>query len=253
MYFSTSAILLESETIGENDKRYIFLTKENGKMETTIKGGSKVSSKLRAQLSWPGAFTLYCNKAKNFHLIGAEAIEHLPQSIQWKNWIILNAINELCILFTHGEPQGRFFDFIMETEKKIARAEHTALIPLFLAFLIKSLHFLGFGPHLSSCLSCKKKVTTRTSFVYLDIAGGGIQCENCYKMDITTHKNQKEKEKISVDQFAQSVSLLTKPYNEIKTKNFGASDAKIIFSIIKKYIYWHLGEMKSLKIVETLL
>ncbi|MFA6422250.1 MAG: DNA repair protein RecO [Candidatus Buchananbacteria bacterium] len=81
MTYLTQGIVLRRDNLSDNDRRYVIYTSGFGKINATIKGAKKITSKLNAHLDYFFVSTLMLAKGKSFERIASARIEQRFLSI----------------------------------------------------------------------------------------------------------------------------------------------------------------------------
>lgn len=191
-FIKTLAITLRRTDYKDSSQIITFYTRDYGKIQTLAKGVKrsvkgicggidlltynhivfirKSSPKLNILTEW--------FLRDNFHLLREK------QRKYFSALYILELIRE----FTEDNDRNELlFDLFVNTLREIAnKVEPTVNI---IAFEVQMLALLGYMPEINHCVSCKKKLHTRTMFFFSALEGG-VVCSDC-------GRNIKKKVKIS--------------------------------------------------------
>ena len=107
------------------------------------------------------------------------------------------------VLFTDRDPI--LYDFMVTFLAVVEEADDSDLARLLGAFLFKLVSFVGFRPGLSRCLECDGGIKLPLVF---DLHAGGMVCDD--------HPARPGQRTLSMDQYKELVSYLTRSFREIR-------------------------------------
>jgi len=183
--YSTVGIILCHRDFRESDRVITIFTREYGKLEMMAKGSRKISSKLAGSLE-PFVITeLNVVKGKSLDTITASQIIENFKSIKahYDKLLFANHLVEIVddLIKVHFKEE-RIFKLIEDTFRQLENNGHTEMYQTKMKwfFCWRLLWFLGYGPQLYKCVSCRQTLKEYNN--YFSFLKGGILCEKC-KLD----------------------------------------------------------------------
>ena len=177
-YYSTLAFVLRQEPIKEHDRRYIFFTKEFGKLSLLAPGARKISAKLAGHLEMPALVQIQFTMSRNPRLI--TALEEIPyQEIKKSKKALTVAfwITDLVSgLVLEKQPDSEIWKLLFNAfyflEKNLNKFPETADF-IWIYFNAQFLRVLGFSPFLDGCIECGSTINNK----FFNFERKGIVCQ----------------------------------------------------------------------------
>jgi len=177
-YYSTLAFVLRQEPIKEHDRRYIFFTKEFGKLSLLASGARKINAKLAGHLEIPTLVQIQFTISHNSRLI--TALEEIPylrikkkkKALTIAFWIT-DLVDELVIeKQSDADIWKLLFDIFYFLEKNLNKFPEIADFA-WIYFNAQFLKILGFSPFLDRCIECGSKINNK----FFSFERKGIVCQ----------------------------------------------------------------------------
>jgi len=177
-YYSTLAFVLSQEPIKEHDRRYIFFTKEFGKLSLSAPGARKINAKLAGHLEMPALVQIQFTMSRNPRLI--TALEEIPYQEIKKSKKALSVtfwITDLVSgLVLEKQPDSEIWKLLFNTlyflEKNLNKFSETADF-VWIYFNAQFLRILGFSPFLDGCIECGSTINNK----FFNFERKGIVCQ----------------------------------------------------------------------------
>jgi len=193
-YYSTLAFVLKKEPIKEHDSRYVFFTKEFGKLDLLASGARKINAKLAGHLEIPTFVQIKLTMSHNPRLITAlEEIPYLEIKHNGKAlsiaFLIADLVDELVIdKQSDDDIWGLLFDTFYFLEKNLNKFPEIADFAL-MYFNAQFLKILGFRPILDRCIECGSRINNK----FFSFDRKGVVCEtHCEKNDVSIIDEQRK-------------------------------------------------------------
>jgi len=193
-YYSTLAFVLRQEPIKEHDRRYVFFTKDFGKLSLLAPGARKINAKLAGHLEIPTLVQIQFAMSRNPRLISA--LEEIPyieikkrkKSLAVAFWIT-DLVYELMLeKQLDSEIWRLLFDALYFLEKNLSKfPEITDFIWIY--FNAQFLRILGFSPVLDGCIECGNTINNK----FFNFERKGIVCQMHHQKDDCPISNQQRK------------------------------------------------------------
>jgi DNA repair protein RecO (recombination protein O) len=179
MIHKTECIVLKSFPFMETSVISTLYTRDSGKIAVKALGARRLNSKLGAALDPPSHSSVIISSKEGRELqilreaSVVQSFEDLKQGVKR----LAHASIVLDILY-HFNPTGAvdegLFDLSLAALEALNGCESEAF-PCSMAFLLKAMKILGYGPELYSCVVCKRSI---------DLSGfstsrGGVVCDRC--------------------------------------------------------------------------
>lgn len=177
-YYSTLAFVLKKEPTKEYDSRYVFFTKEFGKLNLLASGARKINAKLAGHLEIPTLVQIQLTMSHNPRLITAlEEIPYLEIKHNGKAlsiaFLIVDLVDELVIdKQSDDDIWELLFDTFYFLEKNLNKFPEITDFAL-MYFNAQFLKILGFQPILDRCIECGSKINNK----FFSFDRKGIVCE----------------------------------------------------------------------------
>jgi recombinational DNA repair protein (RecF pathway) len=150
--YTTQALVLEKEMVGEADVQLSFFTKEYGKIVAKAKSVRKITSRLAGHLE-PGSFCHVRFVEKNYPLV-VDALKYKTIQMQIQDLRILSS------LLVVGHQEDDLWEFLSESDQGTSWGA--------------VLNHLGWGAEHATCSSCNSR---DHSFFYPPQLG--FFCQTC--------------------------------------------------------------------------
>lgn len=184
MDYKYTAIILSSREIGETDRVYSFLTKENGKVRAIGRGTRKPVAKLAGNLEPLSQVEIFLSKSKGLGNISG--VIPLENFVLIKNNI--DALRETLAVFKILEKilqedqieksiYSYLESFLFSIEKSIREEKNIDYQFLKVGLMFKIFEELGYKLEVGRCAECGKKLLPRENF--FDFSRGGVICRSC--------------------------------------------------------------------------
>lgn len=239
----TEGLVIRQTKYDEWDRILTIFTRDNGKVQAIAKGARRPKGGLVAgtQMFSYGNYLLY--PGRNLYQVNqAQVIESFFSlrddlyKLAYATYII-----ELVDAGSVEEYANiKLFDLSIKTLRVLSKMNKDYK-KLLTAFELKYISFIGFRPHLKSCVVCNSKLGTR---VKISNELGGVICEKCLTQGYYGYV-------VDRDIIRKIESLLYIPLDNIEDLGVSNKDIDIIEKIISKYIMSHI-EKKKFKSLEFL-
>ncbi len=247
MIIKTEGFVLKNKKMGEADALLTIFTRKLGKISAVAKGARRPKSQLLSGIQpfCYSEFVLF--KGKNLYQVNSCDSKQIFYSIREDmdrftyGAYILELVEAVII---EGQTNNRLFNLMGKT-LSILTLEEIELQTVVRAFELNLLHYAGFKPQFTACVSCGSKEGKDCR--RFSVSQGGILCRECFNEDMVALK-------ISETTIRLANYLLSKEINEVyklKVNNFLNNELK---GILKKYIMEHINKyhFKSLDIMDKL-
>lgn len=165
-YYSSLAFVLGQEPIKEHDRRYVFYTKEFGKLTLLAPGARKINAKLAGHLEIPALVQIEFTMSHTPRLITAlEEIPYLEIKKRKKAltvaFLITDLVNEF-VLEKQLDPDiwKLLFDIFYFLEKNLNQFPEVVDFA-WLYFNAQFLKIIGLSPFLEGCTECGTKINNK--------------------------------------------------------------------------------------------
>ena len=183
-YYSSSAFVLKKEPIKESDRRYVFFTKDFGKISLLAQGARKIKAKLSGHLEPPVLSQIEFVVGNTSRLLGA--LEEEPYLEIKKDETALAAALEILALTDEMTIENQddkalwklIFDVLFFMEKNGRKYNELTDFSKFY-FNARLLTLMGFKPFLGECSECHK----RTENGFFNFRNKSFFCKNHAKIN----------------------------------------------------------------------
>ncbi len=178
MQIKTQGIVLRQTNFKDSDKILTLFCRENGKINAIAKGARRTKSPFigSTQIFCYSDFVLY--KGRNFYHINQGEVLNSFYSLREDLYKLAYGAYILEIVeagITEGESNEKIFLLVLKTLKTLSLMEE-GFLKLILAFQLKFMSFIGYKPHLKSCVICNNSELDEIKF---SIYHGGVICSRC--------------------------------------------------------------------------
>ncbi len=242
MLYKTRGIVLKEVKFNESDKILTILSRDSGKIQAIAKGARKPKSKIIAasQVFCHSDYVLY--RGKSMYTVNQADIIDSFYSIRedFEKLIYATYIMELTDAgIVKEESNSKIFDLILKTLNVLVSSDD--YMQLIRAFELKFMSFIGYRPHLKSCVNCQSKLNSNMKFSY---NLGGILCSKCFTQD-------RYAKNIDASTLNSMVYLLFSKLDELNDRNINDKTMTNIEQIMRKYILKYIDkkDFKSLRLL----
>lgn len=217
---------------GDNDRILSILTREHGRMDAKARGCRKPTSPL-VQAAQPfvyGEFEIFAGKAKNT-VNGCDIKESffsIREDIE--RFMTGSAMLRLAHdAVQPNQPNERVFLLLYHALSFLAYGQSVPR-DLFLCYLIRYLHAVGFCPAITNCANCGRSIISDTQ-VYFSKNGGAV-CADCARGAAVISKTALEAMRrmlVMEDTQMDRVKLPEYLYQEIRNALFGCTEYALEF------------------------
>lgn len=245
MVLETEGLVLRQTKYDEWDKILTIFTRNNGKIQAIAKGARRPKGSLVAgtQVFSCSDFLLY--RGRNLYQVNQADIIESFFSLRDDLYKLAYAtyIIELVDAGTVEELANvKLFDLSIKTLRVLSKLNKDYK-KLLAAFELKYISFIGFRPHLRSCVVCNSELGSRAKF---SSEQGGTICENC-SSGYYGHV-------VSKEVIRKIEELLYIPLDNIDDLSISLKEIDIIEKLISGYIMNHIEKrnFKSLEFLKSL-
>jgi len=184
MDYNYNAIILGSREIGETDRVYSFLTKENGKVRAIGRGTRKPIAKLAGNLEPLTQVEIFLSKVKglgnisgvipinNFALI-KNNIDALQETLS-----VFKILEKVLLEDQREEKIYQYLEaYLLAVDKAVSEKKNINYQFLKVGLMFKVFEELGYRLEVGRCAGCGKTLVSGEN--YFDFSRGGVVCRNC--------------------------------------------------------------------------
>jgi len=184
MDYKFSAFVLGKKEIGETDRIYSFLTKENGKVRAIGRGTRKAIAKLAGNLETLNQVEVFISKSKGLGNISGVIPVNVFSGI--KNDIIIlketfSVFQILDSLLPEEQMEKKIYEYLESflnlAEENIIKNKEIDFQLLKTGLMLKILEELGYRFEVEKCVECGKKLSSGGN--RFDLSRGGVICQKC--------------------------------------------------------------------------
>lgn len=246
MLIKSQGIVLRQVNFKEADKILTIFSRENGKIKAIAKGAKKTKSHLigSTQVFCYSDFILYSGRSF-YHVNNGEVINSFYSlrndlyKLAYGTYIL--EIVEAAI--TEEESNEKVFLLLLKTLKilSIIEEDYTKLVQ---AFILKFMTFIGYKPHLRSCVVCNNSLMGKIKF---NIAQGGALCSQC-------SGNDRHSEGIDLTTLQAMDKLLYAKLDQLDEVTLSSGTLLNIEKILSRYVLSHIDKksFKSLDFIKSI-
>jgi DNA repair protein RecO (recombination protein O) len=173
------AIVLRKTKLGETDLILTLLAADGRQVRAVAKGARKPRSKLGARVEPFSVLDLLLHTGRNLEIV-AEAETVVTHDALRGDYDRTMAASVVADVLDKGSVEGQaepqLFEMALVTLEVMEEAPVSALEPLVLAFLLKSLAMQGYRPSLERCAACGADLSGPLAF---SVEAGGVLCDRC--------------------------------------------------------------------------
>ncbi|MDY6796477.1 MAG: DNA repair protein RecO [Actinomycetota bacterium] len=177
--YKEEAVVLRAYDLGEADRIISLITAGRGLRRAVAKGLKRTKSKFGGRLEPFTHIQALLYEGRNLDTITQVDVvrSHAPIRDDFAKYVYGAAMLEMVDKSLHENQNiPRLFDALCVSLRTLeGDISNPAL--LLSAFQLKVCALIGYHPHLEECLHCGGAVGE--GGIFMDLAGGGIACENC--------------------------------------------------------------------------
>jgi DNA repair protein RecO (recombination protein O) len=173
------ALVLRKTKLGETDLILTLLAVDGRQVRAVAKGARKSKSRLGARVEPFSVLDLLLHSGRNLEIIAeAETVAtHDALRADYDRTMAASVVVDVLDKGSmEGQTEPQLFEMALVTLDVMESAPVSALEPLVLAFLLKSLAIHGYRPSLDRCAACGGEPEGPLAF---SVDGGGILCGRC--------------------------------------------------------------------------
>jgi DNA repair protein RecO (recombination protein O) len=173
------ALVLRKTKLGETDLILTLLAVDGRQVRAVAKGARKSKSRLGARVEPFSVLDLLLHSGRNLEIIAeAETVAtHDALRADYDRTMAASVVVDVLDKGSmEGQTEPQLFEMALVTLDVMESAPVSALEPLVLAFLLKSLAMHGYRPSLDRCAACGGEPEVPLAF---SVDGGGILCGRC--------------------------------------------------------------------------
>jgi len=178
-------LVLGGIKFGETSKIITLYTKELGKLTLMVKGARNPRRRLASTLQFLShiGVVIYLKEGRGLQFLSQA---HLINPF----WEIKGDLDRFCAASAGAEFVSRLqigqethpdlFVLLMDFLRLVGEVNYQGLKPLLVSFLLQASQLLGYGPSLSRCIHCKRKILDgEEGGLLFSPEGGGVVCRKC--------------------------------------------------------------------------
>lgn len=242
----TEGIVLNEMKYKESSKILNIFTRNLGKITVMAQGAYRPKSTLIGNTQIFNLCEYNLRKGRNFYYInGADLIESNYSIRENMDRMIYGFyMLELLDKSTPIEEEHEKLFLLLKKGLSVLSALDKDYLKFIAAYESKFISFLGYRPHLSSCVNCNNELNGKLKFSNIH---GGIICSDCFSLDIVA--------KFVDYQFINGLNaLILTSLDELEELNINNNILGKIHEILLDYILENIDrkEFKSLNIINTM-
>lgn len=249
----SEGIILKSVNWKENSRIVTFFLENCGRLSIIDRGGRSIKSK-------KGRLLTFCRMEVNYFKSERSGAGYLTEVDPIESFLFERdgslgrltfasaAVEILYNLLPEDEPQESLYHLTLQFLKLTDLAHKISLYPLFLAYLMKLLSFLGYRPNFAGCVGCGKDLqNSNNNRLAFSAERGGLVCSTCQIAGEYYIRLQSERQKIVYA--LQTASLAEATNFKIKFK-----EAEDLLELLTNFLRYQTGtkELKTLVFLEKL-
>ncbi len=178
----TEGIVLKEIKYGETSKILSIYTEKLGKISVMVKGAYNPKSKYIANTQVFSLNEFQLRRGKNFYyILDADLINSFYDIREDFERVIYGYyLLELMEKSVPLEQENETLYRLLKKGLEVLSETKEEYIKLILGYELKFISFLGYRPHLETCLNCGSSKFKRIKF---SLENGGLVCENCFSLD----------------------------------------------------------------------
>lgn len=243
----TEGIVLSEIRFKDTSKILNIYTRDLGKIPVMAKGAYKANSKLMGSTQVFSYNEYILKKGQTFYYLNQgniiDSCYNIRENIE--RFVYGSYILELVEKSSPEEEENLTLFLLLEKSLKILSELNDGFLKFIVAFQLKFVSFIGYKPHLNTCVSCNR---IPKGDIRLSNREGGIICSSCFSRDMSSIY-------IDNDIYRAMVELLYIPFEELESVIISLETLKTMQSILEKYILYNIDrkEFNSFKMIDVLL
>jgi len=250
----SEGIILKSVNWKENSRIVTFFLENRGRFSIIDRGGRSIKSKR-------GRLQTFCRLEVNYFKSEKSGTGYLTEVDPIESFLFEKegslgrlafasaALEILYDLLPEDEPQESLYHLTMQFLRLTDLAHKVSLYPLFLAYLMKLLSYLGYRPNFAGCVGCGRDMHNyeNNNGLAFSPERGGLVCSTCQIAGEYYIRLQPERQKTVYA--LQTASLAEATDFKIKFK-----EAENILELLTDFLRYQTGtrELRSLVFLEKL-
>ncbi|MGM0395433.1 MAG: DNA repair protein RecO [Bacillota bacterium] len=237
----TSGIVISGMKYKESSKILTVYTEELGKVRVMAQGALRPKSQTLASTEVFALSSWNLKKGRSFFYV--ESIDLIDSCYtvrdSMERMFFGFYVLELLDKSTPDEEPNQVLFSLLKKFLEILRSEDNPLA-LLVAYEIKFATFIGYRPHLDSCVSCGRKNSDIWEF---DRTKGGILCDSC---------SRSMRDRIYNREINHMKSLLMAKLEDVRKVDISEQDLWSIHNRLSEYLLYNLDirELKSLSMIK---
>ncbi|OLS03368.1 DNA repair protein RecO [Tissierella creatinophila] len=243
----TEGIVLSEMRFKDTSKILNIYTKNLGKIPVMAKGAYKANSRLMGSTQVFSYNEYILKKGQTFYYLNQgniiESFYNMRENVE--RFVYGSYILELIEKSSPEEEENLTLFLLLEKSLKILSELNDGFLKFIVAFQLKFVSFIGYKPHLNTCVSCNK---TPISDIRWSNIEGGIICSSCFSKDMSSIYINKHIYKAMIE-------LLYIPFEELENINISLKTLKSMQSLLERYILFNIDrkEFNSFKMIDMIL
>lgn len=239
-------IVLSELRFKDTSKILNIYTKTMGKIPVMARGAYKANSKLMASTQVFSYNEYIFNKGKTFYYLNqgntVKSFYKMRENIE--RFIYGSYILELVDKSSPEEEENEKLFLLLEKSLEILSELDKDYLKFIVAFQLKFVSFIGYRPHLQSCVLCNNLLHGDKRWSHTE---GGFICKNCLSFDRGAIY-------INEESYRAILELIYIPFEEIEKVDVSLETLKSLQSLLENYILYNIDrkEFNSFKMIEIL-
>lgn len=243
----TEGIVLSEIRFKDTSKILNIYTKDLGKIPVMAKGAYKANSKLMGSTQVFSYNEYILKKGQTFYYLNQgniiEPFYSMRENIE--RFVYGSYVLELIEKSSPDEEENLTLFLLLEKSLKVLSELNDGFLKFIVAFQLKFVSFIGYKPHLNTCVSCN---TIPKGDMRWSNREGGIICGSCFSSDMGSIY-------INNDIYKAMVELLYIPFEELESIHISLETLKTLQTLLERYILYNIDrkEFNSFKMIDVLL
>lgn len=244
---SVSGIVINEVKFSDSSKILNIYTKEMGKVTVMAKGARRPKSKLIAYSQVFSQCEYELHKGRSWYYINEASMINSFYNIRENlertsiGFYMLELVNKS----TPDLEKSENIYSLLEKSLLVLEDLDDNYLEFTVAFQLKLISFLGYRPHLDSCVICSSELADAYRF---SIANSGMLCRECFKQDF-------QAEKLDQESYLAMIKLLYVKLDELDSISVDRDILKRLQRLVEQYIMHSLDRdyFNSLDMLKTVL
>jgi DNA repair protein RecO (recombination protein O) len=242
----TEGIVIDEIRYKDTSKIIKLYTRKLGKVSVLAQGALRPKSQLLATTQPFSYSEFQLRKGRNFYYIIQADLLDSCYSIRDNIGRISYGFYVLELLdksIPDNEENEKLFQLLRKGLKVLSNLDRDFL-KFIVAYELKYISFLGYRPHIDSCVVCNKSYNTNIRF---SKRLGGIVCSDCFSQDITSVKVNNNITNVMME-------LLFTTFEDLEFKIVSKSLLSNLHQILVDYILYNIDrkEFKSINLISSM-